>query len=195
MAIRFQRPIGTRVQQSPRHESGLGEWWAAIAVIAVACLTLASFPNEGETESERPTLDPTPEILAAVAPAQEALADVEAAFETLCGEPVLLTLGLEPDCETGVITLSDDLFDGFGSAQLKPDAREDIRAAVRSYLSRLRRLPALWDSLEAIEFRGHADPRAVRDPYATNLVGSQQRPLGLLLLLAGDQGLADADRE
>ena len=35
----------------------------------------------------------------------------------------------------------------------------------------------------------------IRDrPYTTNMVGSQQRPLGVLLFLAGEGGLAEPDR-
>ena len=37
--------------------------------------------------------------------------------------------------------------------------------------------------------------RQVRDPYITNLVGSQQRPLGVLLFLVGPDGLSQLDRD
>jgi len=63
-----------------------------------------------------------------------------------------------------------------------------------TYLARLRRLPAIWESLEAIEIRGHTDPRAIRNPYATNMVGSQQRALAVLLFLVGPDGLPELDR-
>ena len=36
--------------------------------------------------------------------------------------------------------------------------------------------------------------RAVRAPYATNMVGSQQRPLGVLLFVVGEDGLSASDR-
>ena len=133
-------------------------------------------------------------MLATLEPAQASLDAVTAAFRSLCGEPVLVALELEPDCEDGVISIGDDLFDGYGSAQLGPIAKEDVAAAVTTYLRRLRRLPALWDNLEAIEIRGHTDPRAVRDPYVTNMVGSYDRALGVLLFLVGPDGLSDADR-
>jgi flagellar motor protein MotB len=116
------------------------------------------------------------------------------AFGSLCQQPVLLALELDPDCESGVITLSDDLFEGSGKAQLGALTREDIVAAMTTYLSHLRTLPALWESLEAIEIRGHADPSAVRDPYSTNMMGSQQRALGVLLFLVGPEGLGEEDR-
>ncbi len=138
--------------------------------------------------------DPTPEILASFGPARRSLDAIESAFGSLCREPALVALELEPDCETGIVTLSDDLFDGYGSAQLGVIAREDVAAAMTTYLARLRRLPALWESLESIEIRGHTDPRAIRNPYATNMVGSQQRALGVLLLLVGPDGLGEADR-
>jgi flagellar motor protein MotB len=92
------------------------------------------------------------------------------------------------------MTLYDELFEGYGKAKLGPVAQEDVVAAMTTYLSRLRQLPAIWESLDAIEIRGHTDPRAVRDPYATNLVGSQQRALGVLLFLVGPDGLSESDR-
>jgi outer membrane protein OmpA-like peptidoglycan-associated protein len=163
----------------------------ALATMAVVSLT-GSFES---TTSAGPAIDRAPNILASLKPAERSLAAVEAAFASLCREPVLLALELEPDCETGVIFLPDDFFDGYGSAQLGPVAQEDVAAAMTTYLSQLRRLPALWDSLEAIEIRGHADPRAVREPYTTNMVGSQQRALGVLLFLVGPNGLSGADRD
>ena len=59
----------------------------------------------------------------------------------------------------------------------------------------LRDPPARWGILESIEIRGHADPRATREPYKTHLVGSQQRLLGVLLFFPGAGGLGDRDRE
>ena len=172
---------------------GIGEWWAAIAVIALVAMALVSLMGSAEPRIAISD-DAAPRILATLGPAQRSLDAVEAAFGTLCQEPVLLALELDPDCESGVITLSDDLFGGSGKAQLSPVAREDIVAAMTAYLSHLRTLPALWESLEAIEIRGHADPRAVRDPYSTNMVGSQQRALGVLLFLVGPEGLSEPDR-
>ena len=60
--------------------------------------------------------------------------------------------------------------------------------------ARLRRSPEIWESLDAIEIRGHTDPHAVRNPYSTNMVGSQQRALGVLLFLVGPSGLSEPDR-
>jgi len=139
-------------------------------------------------------VDQTPSILGSLRLAEQSLDALESAFASLCQKPVLVVLELVPDCETGIITLSVALFDGYGRVQLGPIAREDVAAAMTTYLSRLRRLPALWGSLEGIEIRGHTDPRAIRNPYATNMVGSQQRALAVLLFLVGPDGLTNSDR-
>jgi len=196
MASRFtkSRSQHTHAGDEAGRGDGLGEWWAAIAMIALATTAVVSLTGSHEPAPTLPSVDAGPKVLASLAPAERSLERVEAAFASLCREPVLLALELEPDCETGVIFLGDDLFDGYGSAQLGSVAQEDVAAAMTTYLARLRRLPALWESLDAIEIRGHADPRALRNPYATNLVGSQQRALGVLLFLVGPNGLGEADR-
>ena len=199
MSNRFANRPGSGLHgaSTSQQGDGLGEWWAAIAVIALAAVAIVSLTGslEAPASGAAVSVDRTPRILASLKPAESSLNAVEAAFASLCREPVLLALELVPDCESGVIDLSDALFDGYGSAQLGPVAQEDVAAAMTTYLSRLRRLPALWDSLEAIEIRGHADPRALRDPYATNMVGSQQRALGVLLYLVGPDVLAETDRQ
>ena len=184
----------TRGGLTPAGTSGFGEWWGGLVALALVALSAVLLSGSRHSGALSPAIDPSPRMLAAIEPATRALEDVDRAFATLCADPVLLALELMPDCETGVITLGDELFDGFGSATLGPVAQEDVRAAMRTYLGRLRELPAIWYSLEAIELRGHADPRAVRTPYVTNLVGSQQRPLGVLLFLVGEGGLGEADR-
>jgi flagellar motor protein MotB len=201
MPSRFSSPTDRRAARDGNglRTDGIGEWWAAIAVIALAAIAVISLtgsiePRSARTGADAPA-DPTPQLLAPLEPAQASLDAVEAAFRSLCGEPVLVALELEPDCETGVISIGDALFDGYGSAQLGPVAQEDVAAAMTTYLRRLRRLPAIWDNLEAIEIRGHTDPRAVRDPYVTNMVGSYDRALGVLLFLVGPDGLSDDDRE
>ena len=195
MPIRFSSRSGRSLhtESGADRGDGFGEWWAAIAVIALVALAIVSLMGSAEPPAAIP-IDTAPRILASLSPAQRSLDAIESAFESLCREPVLLALELEPDCESGVITLSDDLFDGYGSSQLVPVAQEDLAAAMTTYLSRLRRLPAIWESLDAIEIRGHTDPRAVRDPYFTNLVGSQQRALGVLLFLVGPDGVSEPDR-
>ena len=195
MATRFKGGRGGVRSNARAEPNGLGDWWAAIAVMALATVALVALTGGREPRPLEPEIAPATEILTAIEPAERSLAAVESAFATLCREPVLLALELEPDCETGIITISESFFDGPGSASLRPEVREDVVAALRSYLARIRRLPALWDSLDAIEIRGHSDPRAVRDPYVTNLVGSQQRPLGVLLFLVGPDGLSQLDRD
>lgn len=179
---------------TPAGASGFGEWWGGLVAVALVAVGIVLLTGSRDPGSSGSTIDPSPRMLAAIEPGERALEAIDRAFASLCAEPVLLALELEPDCETGVITLGDALFDGFGSATLGAVAQEDVRAAMRIYLARLRELPAIWNSLEAIELRGHADPRAVRTPYVTNLVGSQQRPLGVLLFLVGENGLGATDR-
>lgn len=183
-----------------RRSEAFGEWWAAVSVIGLAGLAVLILAGSHLRLADEPPpqpqpVDPRPFVRAALDPAEEALDAVERAFGQLCREPVLLALELEPDCRTGVMTLPDDYFDGFGGTRLRADVQENVAAAVRTYLARLRRLPALWDRLEALEIRGHTDPRAVREPYTTNLVGSQQRALGVLLFLIGPDGVAERDVE
>ncbi|MCA9506207.1 MAG: hypothetical protein H6748_09050 [Spirochaetaceae bacterium] len=196
MAIRFgNRPgrgLAPSAEASPG--GGFGDWWAAVAVVALAAVSIVSLAGSTEPAA-RPDSADTPRLLEALAPATRALGEIESAFSTLCHEPLLVGLELEPDCETGVITLHDELFSTPGGAELSAEGREYVAAAVTTWLARLRRLPAIWESLEAIEIRGHSDPRAYRNPYTTNMVGSQQRALGVLLFLVGDEGVAEEDRE
>lgn len=172
---------------------GLGEWWAALGVIALVSVAIVSLAGVSDSGPRTP-VSAVPGILDSLNPAQRSLEAVESGFQSLCREPVLLALELEPDCESGVITLSDDLFEGYGRAQLGPVAQEDLAAAITTYLAQLRQMPAIWERLEAIEIRGHTDPRAVRNPYATNLVSSQQRALGVLLFLVGSDDVSKADQ-
>lgn len=179
---------------TPAGASGFGEWWGGLVAVALVAVGVVLLTGSHDPGAGAKPIDPSPRMLAAIEPSARSLEAVDRAFASLCADPVLLALELEPNCETGVITLSDELFDGFGSAALGPEAQEDLLAAMRIFLANLRDLPSIWSSLEAIEIRGHADPRAVRDPYVTNLVGSQQRPLGVLLFLVGENGLGEADR-
>lgn len=197
MPSRFSGRSGRNIhaETGASRGDGIGEWWSAIAVIALAALAIVSLTGSLEPVAGKLVSDRIPEILASLEPAERSLDAVQSAFRSLCQEPVLLALEFQPDCESGVILLPDDLFNGYGSADLGAGAKEDLGAAMTIYLSRLRGLPALWDSLEAIEIRGHADPRALQNPYSTNMVGSQQRPLGVLLFLVGPEGLSNPDLE
>lgn len=198
MAIRF-RKAGRSSDSIEGGDPGdaFGHWWAATSMITVAAIAVLSLGGEARSVASTDTLvvDPTPEILASLQTAEHALEAIERELGTLCREPVLAALELEPDCKTGVVTLGDDLFGGSSGSRLRAEGKEYVSAAVTAYLERLRRLPALWESLEAIEVRGHSDPRALRDAYRTNLIGSQQRATGVLLFLMGPEGLAPTDQE
>ncbi len=196
MAIRFYSRAS---KGGPRRAAGggdpAGDNWIVLGAIALALVAVAAVSGGSGPGFGRGGLDPRQLILETVAPAERSLAAVEAAFAALCQEPVLIGLELEPDCETGVITLPDSYFTGYSNPRIRPEAREYIAAAMTTYLTRLRQLPALFESLEAIELRGHSDPRTTRGGYAANLAGSQQRALATLVFLVGPSGVAaDADR-
>lgn len=192
MPIRFSSRSG-RSNDIETRRDGFGEGWAAVAGITMVATAILSLSGSAEPPAAV-QIDLAAQVLAALNPARRSLVEIESAFESLCQEPVLLALELEPDCESGVITLSDDLFERYGKGQLKAAAREDVAVAMTTYLASLRRMPAIWESLDAIEIRGHADPRALRNPYSTNLLGSQQRALGVLLFLVGPDGVSELDR-
>ncbi|MBW2422953.1 MAG: hypothetical protein JRG86_01810 [Deltaproteobacteria bacterium] len=195
MPTRFaRRAVAAAARDRSENPNGFGDWWAAVAIFFLAGMGLLAVIG-GATRPEAPSVDAGPEVLAALAPAEQSLSEIEQGFARLCQEPVLLALELEPDCRTGILTLPDAFFEGFGGAQLKGELQQDVSDAMTTYLATLRSLPAIWESLEALEIRGHTDPRAVRDPYWTNLVGSQQRALGALLYLIGSQRMSVADKE
>lgn len=198
MATRFYSrtsKLGSR-RSAGGSDVGTGDGWITMGAIALALVAIAAVSRGAVDGPGRGGADTRKAILETVGPAERSLAAVEAAFASLCQEPVLIGLELEPDCETGVITLPDAYFTGHSNPRIRPEAREYIAAAMTTYLTRLRQLPALFDSLEAIELRGHSDPRSARGAYSVNLVGSQQRALATLLFLVGPNGVAaDADRE
>lgn len=205
MSSRFQRATSRPPLRTARPGGdGFGEWWAAIAIVALA--TIASFslggalPGGGGAGSGRtPAVEAGPsaqdEINRSLERAAQSIAAVDRGLKSLCNEPVLIALELKPDCKTGAMTIADSMFDGPGGNLLNRRSKEDVRAAVTNYLEAMRRKPALWDALESLEIRGHADPRAFRNAYTTNLVGSQQRALGLLYFLTGREGLSESDKK
>ena len=197
MPGRFRnRAVSPRAPSTDRPD-GFGEWWAAIAMIALALLAVVSLSGSmgavGSQSTSAVMARIAPQFLASIEPAEQSLSSIEEAFSTLCQEPVLVGLELEPDCETGVLTLPANLFRPSGGAELGADEREYVKAAMTNYIAQMRRLPVIWDRLESIEIRGHSDPRALRTPYQTNMVGSQQKALGVLLFLVGPQGLSKTD--
>lgn len=117
-----------------------------------------------------------------------------ATLESICEDPALQSEGLAVDCETGTITFGDDLFDAASTVQLTEEGIRKLHLAIGSLLRSLRRHDAVWDRVEAIELRGHADPRALRDPYLTNMRISQERPMAIMYYLISDWGLSERDR-
>jgi len=182
-------------QTAPRRSSArgdlVGEGWIGLGAIALALIAIVALSGSTGPGLGRGSRDASQAILDTVVPAERSLAAVEAAFGALCQEPLLIALELEPDCETGVITLPDSYFTGHSNPRIRPDTREYVAAAMTTYMTRLRQLPAIWESLEAIEIRGHSDARDARGAYSTSLVGSQQRALATLLFLVGPSGIAD----
>jgi outer membrane protein OmpA-like peptidoglycan-associated protein len=116
------------------------------------------------------------------------------ALDALCADPILQAEGIAADCETGTITFGDDLFDEADTVQLTEEGIRKLHHAISSMLRNLRTHEAVWSRLDAIELRGHADPRAMRDPYVTNMRVSQQRPMAIMFYLISDWGLSELDR-
>jgi hypothetical protein len=113
----------------------------------------------------------------------------------LCADPLLQAEGVAPDCRTGTITFGDDLFDESGDVQLTEEGIRKLHLAISALLRNLRSHESVWNELESIELRGHADPTARRDPYVTNMRVSQKRPLAIMFYLISDWGLSERDRD
>jgi len=112
----------------------------------------------------------------------------------LCADPVLQAEGIAPDCATGTITFGDDLFEDGVPVQLSEEGIRKLHHAISRMLGTLRAHEAVWERLDAIELRGHADPRARRDPYVTNMRISQNRPMAIMFYLISDWALSQRDR-
>ena len=95
MPIRFSSRSGRSLhtESGADRGDGFGEWWAAIAVIALVALAIVSLMGSAEPPAAIP-IDTAPGILASLNPAQRSLDAIESAFESLCREPVLLALEL-----------------------------------------------------------------------------------------------------
>jgi len=117
-----------------------------------------------------------------------------ATLEALCGDPVLQAEGIAADCATGTITFGDDLFEESGPVQLTEEGIRKLHQAIGAMLRTLRANETVWSHLDAIELRGHADPRARRDPYVTNMRVSQHRPMAIMFYLISDWALSERDR-
>lgn len=112
----------------------------------------------------------------------------------ICENLDLQAEGLAPNCRSGAVTLGDRLFEDATSPQLSEEGMRKVQLALPILLESLRRNDDVWQQIESIELRGHSDPRARRDPYVTNLVGSHQRPLGVMIYLSSEWALSARDR-
>ena len=133
--------------------------------------------------------DTTPRIRSTLAERSELAIAWSEALQEICENTDLQAEGLAPNCETGAITIGDRLFEP-SAPQLSEEGMRKVQLALPIMLSALRSRDVVWNHLASIEVRGHTDPRARRDPYTTNLVGSQQRPLGVMLYLASEWALS-----
>lgn len=191
MAGRYHGRAYDAARSSSRPSDGLGESWIGLGAIALTLIGAVAVAWSGE--SSPGSSDRMRSLAATLAPAERSLASIESAFGSLCEEPLLIGLELAPDCETGVMTLPDGFYSGGANARIRPEAREFMAAAMTTYLTRLRQLPALWKSLEAIEIRGHAGPPDARGRGVNPLFFSQQRALSTLLFLTGPGGINDEE--
>lgn len=183
-------------RRSKQPARGDGELWAPLAYLLAGLLAVvlfvAALPGQPveppEEESQRTRLQ---EILSEHARQNAAW---QTALDELCGDARLQAEGIAPDCGSGAITFDDDLFDEDEATQLTEEGIRKLHVAIDTMLRRLRAHPLAWDQLESIELRGHADPRARRDPYVTNMRVSQQRPMAIMFYLISDWGLSERDR-
>jgi len=126
----------------------------------------------------------------------EQLGEWKVAILRLCENPRLAEAGVRVDCETGAIELPDKVFFEFNEQDLTEDGRARLREAIPIVLAELRRSAKLWDRIDVMEVRGHADPvvRFSNDAYEINLRKSQGRAEGVLQFLTSDRAIAAADR-
>lgn len=112
----------------------------------------------------------------------------------LCSDPDLVAMNMRPDCATGIVQLPHKLFFEFKSSEVSEEGKARLRGALPIILAKLRAKDLLWENIDVIEVRGHADPRATRDHYAINLEQSQERALEVLRFLTAPGVLSDRDR-
>ena len=181
------------------------EFWATAAYLMVALLLvfvmLGALPSESRRAAPvveapvsllptSPAPGPHPEP-AESAPPEPAWRQAAA---RLCEDPQLAALGIQVECATGSLTLSNRAFFRPHSSELRDSGMAKLRAAVPAALATLRDAEVLEDQLEMIEVRGHADPYARRDPYTANLWRSQARAATVLGFLTTDEEVPEADR-
>ena len=166
---------------------------AAVAAILVLVAAVGRTGNTAAPEVDRP--DPTLRIRAELEQRSALARAWQEALHAICENVELQAEGVAPNCDTGAITLADSLFESPTSPQLSEEGMRKLQLTLPLMLEALRGRDLVWQNIESIELRGHSDPRARRDPYITNLVGSGQRPLGVMIYLSSEWALSDRDRE
>jgi outer membrane protein OmpA-like peptidoglycan-associated protein len=179
-------------------ETGFGgEYWASATILALALLSLGIVAfglQRGE---------PDPLAAEPAAPSEAEPPDAKELpllqqwflfLDELCTDPALIASGFQADCRRGTFALSEESFFEPGSTALLDPGKDRLRDGVTALLARLRDQPQIWDSLEAIEIRGHSDSQANRDPYRTNLVSSQRRAFSVAHFLSASGTLSERDR-
>jgi hypothetical protein len=167
---------------------------AGIAAILVLVAAVAQRPAVEEIDVDA-TPDPAPLIRGELEDHSAVALAWRETLREICENLDLQAEGLAPSCSTGAITFGDSLFEKPTSPQLSEEGMRKAQLALPLLLETLRRREIVWRNLESIEIRGHSDPRARRDPYITNLVGSQKRPLGVMIYLSSEWALSNRDRE
>jgi len=187
--------------RAPSGFAGIG--WASLAYLfaglSAMLLLVAALPrSRGEAASATASpvaAEPVGELRAVIEQRTLLARQWSEVLADLCSHPKLEAEQMAPDCESGTLVVGDSLFDRPGSPQLSEEGMRKLQLAMPVILAELRSSELVWQNLEAIEIRGHADPRAEREPYVTNLVGSRQRPLGIALYLVSEWTLDARDRE
>lgn len=113
----------------------------------------------------------------------------------LCNDEELKKHRLAPDCDTGTITLPNEVFFDFNEERLTTDGKKALRGAIPIVLRKLRSKQPIWSRL-SVEVRGHSDPVGRRgyDPYPINLKKSEARAREVLLYLTSDPDVPEIDR-
>jgi hypothetical protein len=184
-------------RRSPSTSEG-GLLWGALVTLLAGLLSISVFvaalpPGQ---QPETRTGEDTQLALRQLLDQQSGVAEQwRTAIQALCGDPILQAEGIAADCLTGTITFGDELFDEpGGEVQLTEEGIRKLHIAIASMLRNLRARDLVWQSVESIELRGHADPRALRDPYVTNMRVSQKRPMSIMFYLISDWALSERDR-